>query len=120
MEAYYYAGRVYRDLQDVPQALDYFQRAAQASYGSTDYRLISKIYAQIGTLFSYQDIYDESLEMFKRAYPYSIMAKDSSGMVFALRDIAGSCRENNLISYSLHYYRKAYNLAWSKGPTNVS
>jgi len=111
MEAYYYAGRVYRDLQDVPQALDYFQRAAQASYGSTDYRLISKIYAQIGTLFSYQDIYDESLEMFKRAYPYSIMAKDSSGMVFALRDIAGSCRENNLISYSLHYYRKAYNLA---------
>jgi len=65
MEAYYYAGRVYRDLQDAPHALDYFQRAAQISSGSTDYRLISKIYAQIATLFDYQDIYDESLKMFK-------------------------------------------------------
>jgi hypothetical protein len=111
MEAYYYAGRVYSDLNDAPQALEYFQKAKQASYGSTDYRLISKIYAQIGTLFSYQDIYDESLEMFKRAYPYSVMARDSSGMVFALRDIAGACRDNNLISYSLYYYWKAYHLA---------
>ena len=29
-EAYYYAGRVYSDLGDAPQALDYFERAAEA------------------------------------------------------------------------------------------
>ena len=29
-EAYYYAGRVYRDLGDAPQALDYFEKAAEA------------------------------------------------------------------------------------------
>ncbi len=111
MEAYYYAGRVYSDLNDAPQALEYFQKAKQASHSNTDYRLISKIYAQIGDLFSYQDIYGEALGAFKKAYPYSVMAKDSSGMVFALRDIAGAYRDNNLIPYSLYYYRKAFHLA---------
>ena len=111
MEAYYYAGRVYCDLNDAPQALEYFQKAIQASHSNTDYRLISKIYAQIGDLFSYQDIYDEALGAFRKAYPYSVMAKDSSGMVFALRDIAGAYRDNKLIPYSLHYYQKAFNLA---------
>jgi cupin superfamily acireductone dioxygenase involved in methionine salvage len=111
MEAYYYAGRVYRDLQDAPQALDYFQRAAQISSGSIDYRLISKIYAQIATLFDYQDIYDESLKMFKKAYSYTIMANDSAGMVYALRDLAGSYRANTCIDSSLYCYQKAYSLA---------
>ena len=111
MEAYYYAGRVYSDLNDAPQALEYFQKAAKTSPSNTDYRLLSKIYAQIGDLFSYQDIYSEALEAFKKAYPYSVMAKDSSGMVFALRDVAGAYRDNKLIFYSLYYYRKAFNLA---------
>lgn len=111
MEAYYYAGRVYSDLNDAPQALEYFQKAIQASHSNTDYRLVSKIYAQIGDLFSYQDIYSEALEAFRKAYPYSVMAKDSSGMVLALRDIAGAYRDNKLIPYSLHYYHKAFQLA---------
>ena len=29
-EAYYYAGRVYRDLGDAPQALDYFEQSSDA------------------------------------------------------------------------------------------
>lgn len=29
-EAYYYAGRIYRDLGDAPQALDYFEKALDA------------------------------------------------------------------------------------------
>lgn len=111
MEAYYYAGRVYCDLNDAPQALDYFQKAIQASHSNTDYRLVSKIYAQIGILLRHQAIYGEALEAFKKAYPYSVMAKDSSGMVFALRDIAGAYRDNKLIPYSLHYYHKAFQLA---------
>ena len=111
MEAYYYAGRVYCDLNDAPQALEYFQKAIQASHSTTDYRLVSKIYAQIGILLRHQTIYGEALEAFRKAYPYSVMAKDSSGMVFALRDIAGAYRDNKLIPYSLHYYHKAFQLA---------
>ncbi len=46
MEAYYYAGRVYSDLNDAPQALAYFQKAVDASKGNTDYRVISRYTAR--------------------------------------------------------------------------
>lgn len=39
-EALYFAGRVYRDLGDAPQALEYFQRAISHSTEDTDYKLI--------------------------------------------------------------------------------
>ena len=51
-EAYYYAGRVYRDLGDAPQALEYFEKAAEALPEDGGYKLKSKIYSQMGTLFA--------------------------------------------------------------------
>ena len=39
--AYYYAGRTYYELHDAPQALDYFQKAAEVA--GEDYGLQSKI-----------------------------------------------------------------------------
>ena len=42
-EAYYYAGRVYRDLNDSPQALEYFQKAAETAEGGMDYNLKIRI-----------------------------------------------------------------------------
>lgn len=110
MEAYFYAGRLLRELGDAPQALSYYQKAIEASKGSTDYKLISLIYSQIGALLSYQGLLDESLESFRGAYSYTVMAKDSTGMGFALRDMARAYQDKNNISYSLYYYRKAYAL----------
>lgn len=110
-EAYYYAGRVYRDLEDAPQALDYFQKAIAASQGSTNYRLISRIYSQMGTLFSYQKMQQEALDMFQKSYQYDELAKDSLGMTFSLRDIARTYRKDNLIDSSLCYYKRSYELA---------
>ena len=89
-EAYYYAGRVYRDLEDAPQALDYFEKAIDALPINEGYQLKSKIYSQMGTLFLYQKTYDEALKMFKEAQKCDIALKDSANMVFNLRDIADS------------------------------
>ena len=57
-EAYYYAGRVYRDLGDAPQALDYFEQAADALPLQGQEVLAGKIYSQTGSLFFYQQMYD--------------------------------------------------------------
>ena len=67
-EAYYYAGRVYADLGDAPQALDYYQKAAELLEGSTDYRLQKVIYSQMGELFLYQGVYEEAMKTYKKAY----------------------------------------------------
>ncbi|WP_321331749.1 tetratricopeptide repeat protein [uncultured Bacteroides sp.] len=111
MEAYYFAGRVYRDLGDSPQALSYFQKAADASKENTDYRAVSRIYSQIGELCLYQDIYDDALAAYRNAYHYNVLAKDSAGLVFSLRDLGCNYTGLNNADSSLYYYKAAYALA---------
>lgn len=111
-ETYYYAGRIYRDLGDAPQALDYFNNTLDALPSSSDsYSLKSKVYSQIGTLFLYQDIYDEALKMFKEAFHYDLLLEDSVGMSYDLRDMATSYRCLNQIDSAIYYYGKANDLA---------
>lgn len=109
-EAYYYAGRVCRDLGDAPQALEYFEKAAETLPEDGGYRMKSKIYSQMGTLFLYQGLYDEALDIFKRVYKHDKELKDSVGMVYTLRDMAGAYRNINKEDSSIYYYQEAYNL----------
>lgn len=106
-EALYFAGRVYRDLGDAPQALEYFQRAISHSTEDTDYKLISNVYSQIGMIFLYQDIYDKAPEMFREAYRYSVLANDSIGIVYGLRDIGRSFSTLDQADSAIYYYLKA-------------
>ena len=71
-EALYYAGRVYSDLNDAPRALEYYQQAIDVMKHEKliDYNLSSRIYSQMGTLFVYQELYNEAPEMFRKAYWY--------------------------------------------------
>ena len=110
-EAYYYAGRVYRDLGDAPQALDYFQKADEALPEGEVNRLRSNIYSQMGTLFTYQEIHEEALKMFKKAYRCDEILKDSSSLVYDLRDMAYEHRCGGKRDSALIYYQKAYQLA---------
>lgn len=106
-EALYFAGRVYRDLGDAPQALEYFQRAISHSTEETDYKLLSNVYSQIGMIFLYQDIYDKAPEMFREAYRYSVLANDSIGIVYRLRDIGRSFSTLKQADSAIYYYLKA-------------
>lgn len=110
-EAYYFAGRVYRDLGDAPQALDYLQKAMETSEGSTEYRLISLMQSQTGMLFLYQDIYDKALDAFKKAHYYAEASKDSTSLVFTLRDIGRAFTGMNNVDSTLHYYKEAGRIA---------
>lgn len=110
-EAYYYAGRICRDLGDAPQALDYFQKAIEATEGSKDYCLLSRIYGQTGTLYMYQDIYDEALKAHKMTYHYATLANDSTAIIFNLRDIGDTFTGCNNTDSALYYYEKAYEQA---------
>ena len=48
-EVYYYAGRVYRDIGDAPQALDYLQKALDLMENdTTNLKLKSVVYSQMG------------------------------------------------------------------------
>jgi len=66
-EAYYYAGSVYRDLQDTPRALDYFHLAEEVAENNPecDSVILRNTYSQIHVLmYSVQD--------YKKAYEYAL------------------------------------------------
>lgn len=106
-EAYYYAGRVYRDLGDAPQALEYFEKAVETLPEDGGYKLKSKIYSQMGTLFAYQSMYAEALEMYKKGGEFDSILKDSVGMVFKSRDIGNMYRDLGKRDSTLAYFKEA-------------
>ena len=112
-EAWYYAGRVCRDLGDAPQALDYFQKAIDALPDAGEYELRSRIYSQMGTLFLYQDVYDEAIKANKESLKCSNYLNDTIGIIYSLRDIGEIFTAYNQADSTLHYYNLAHQLAVS-------
>lgn len=112
-EAYYYAARVYRDLGDAPQALDYLEKAMTCANIDMDADLKSNIYSQMRTLFLYQELYDEALKVSTESYKYDASREDNEGMVYDLRDMADAYRGSDRLDSALYYYQKSYDLACS-------
>ena len=110
-EAYYYAGRVYRDLGDAPQALDYFEKALDAMQENENLKVKSKVYAQMGTLFNYQNLYVEAIDMFKHSLQSNLILKDTVGMIYNFRDMASTYQNLRQQDSSLYCYKKSYQLS---------
>lgn len=106
-EACYYAGRVYRDLGDAPQALDYFERSLEAMRQQENLKVKSKVYAQKGTLFLYQDMYPEALQAFRGSFRCNQGLKDTVGMIFNCWDMANCYRNLEQPDSALWYFRQA-------------
>lgn len=115
-ETLYYAGRVYSDLKDAPRALEYYQKAIDIlkKENSQDWNLLSRLYSQVGTLFLYQELYNKAEPMFRKAYDYDLMLKDSIGLVYDLRDIGRTFAVNEGHQDSIiYYYNRAAEIALS-------
>lgn len=106
-EAYYYGGRVYSDLGDAPQALEYYQKAAEALEGSTDYRLLRVIYGQMGELFLFQEVYEEAMKAYRRSYLYNKLIKNERSMIIDLCDIGTTWMALGNVDSTLYYYETA-------------
>lgn len=112
-EALYYAGRTYSDLKDAPRALEYYQQAIDVMQREklTDYNLLSRIYSQMGTLFFYQELYDEVQGVLRKAYQCDLILKDSTNLVFDLRDIGRAFAVEEQQDSAEWYYNQAGEMA---------
>jgi tetratricopeptide (TPR) repeat protein len=107
-EAYYYAGRVYADLNDSPTALIYFHKAIDMHPADT---LREKIYSQMGYLYMYQSLYGNAEEMFRNTYQCSVANNDTLSMAYDLRDLANACMLNKKYQMSEKYLFSALRYA---------
>ena len=110
-EAYYYAGSTYRDLGDAPRALEYFQKALDAMPGNENLKVKSKVYAQMGNLYTKQKLYRQAIESFQQSYKCDIIRKDTLGMIYNLRDIGFALRGVDKPDSTIILLKKAHELA---------
>lgn len=111
MEAYYYRGKVYCDLNDALHALEYFQKAMDVSEGTERYDILFPLYENAGILLTYQHAYEEATPIFQKLSRYAILAKDSSRLYAPFRDMARVYSMTGKTDSALIYYQKAYQLA---------
>lgn len=93
--SYYYMGRTYFDMQDALQAQQAYLKALELgeSLNSTD--LLIKINNSLGTLYSYQDIYETALPLYKKTLSLLEGSNDSTRISLALRNTAVSLQKHN-------------------------
>ena len=125
---YLYTGRIFADLGDAPQALDYYQQALDAQPAeqmengewkieNEESRRLAKqrglLYSLIGTLFSYQVLYEEAIPHYIEANRWAELAKDTLDIIFNLRDIAEQYKFLHIKDSSLSYYKEGLEFAQS-------
>ena len=80
MLANYVWGCVYRDIHEVPLALEYYKKAteqADTTAADCDYGTLYRVYSQMGFLFSKQYLLYQELNAFDKAEKYAYLAKDT-------------------------------------------
>ena len=80
MLANYVLGCVYRDMHEVPLALEYYNKAteqANTTAADCDYGTLYRVYSQMGFLFSKQYLPYQLLDAFGKAEKYAYLAKDT-------------------------------------------
>ncbi|WP_294616534.1 lipopolysaccharide assembly protein LapB [uncultured Bacteroides sp.] len=110
-EIYYYAGMIYYTMGDSPQAQSYLRKALNAFKGSTNYRILYKIYHFLGMICHLNHAtHANSIPLFKQANHYAELSTDSTLIAYGLLFIARGYQGENTDSMS-YYYRKASDMA---------
>lgn len=115
--AYYYAGRVYSDLNEAPISLDYFQKSLDAmeNEGIDDQKLKSVIYSQMGYLYLFQYIYDEAERCFRASYEIGVEINDTASILWGLRDLGTTYQWQKKYKECQLHLNNAYNIAAETG-----
>lgn len=113
-ENLYYIGRYYYARNDAPQAVKYFKLAEQSTKdleGLNVSRLNSVISSQLGYLFYFQDLDKRALYEFRKSYKYAYAIKDTTKIIFCLKDIASVYSKYGKRQNALKICQQAYALS---------
>ena len=86
-KAWYYKGRINQDLGHPLKAQEYYLKALRDEEKIEDHALLGRIHNHTGMLYAYQKVYEKALPFQKKAVENFHLLSDSTGQVFALRDL---------------------------------
>ena len=109
-ESYYYLGGTYRDMNDIPKALKAYHRAVEVGEDTEQTLLQGMTYGQMGILFAYQELYDDSRSMMRKALRCYGELGDSVRYANTLATLARTYDGKNEKDSALYYYKEAYRI----------
>lgn len=113
MQAYYYCGRVFQDLNDVLQTQEYYLKGYEVGKDLNEPYLLGRLCANLGVLYTYQDLYAPALDFEKKAVEYFKEEIDSVSLSLTFRNVARIYVCENFLDSAICYYSKA--LAYTSG-----
>lgn len=107
MQAYYYYGIVLQDLNDAIQAQDYYLRAYKLGIELERYVFLGRICANLGTLYTYQDLYSQASYFQQKAAGYFEKNRDTVRLSLVFRDMARIHLNEHRLDSAVANYTKA-------------
>lgn len=111
MKAYYHAGAIWQELEDAPRAQQYYLKALETGEDSKEHAILGRIYANLGSIYIYQDLFDAALRFQEKAIEHFTILKDTTATGYALRNIGRIHTKMNQLDSALIYYSKALECA---------
>lgn len=112
----YQKGKANYDLNHMAEAAHYYLQALDLADKTTDNSLKGLICNELGTLYFFSDLDEQSLDMQKQAYRYYEMNADSLYYPVVLRDIARAFEYLGQLDSSLSYYQSGLTIASKVNP----
>lgn len=113
MQAYYYRGNVFYDLKDALQAQEYYLKAYEVGKNLNDPFLLGRLCANLGTLYTYQELYQPAMAFQKEAADCFMQGKDTVSLSVTFRNIARIHVCESQLDSAIAYYSKA--LSYTSG-----
>jgi len=107
VEAYFLLACVYRDLNDVSLALEYYQKAIEVRTNNPYHSLRSRAYNQMGTLFTNQGMHFEATDVYRKACFHALFECDSFEIAGRYMNLARNFAIHNKIDSTMKYYELA-------------
>lgn len=107
MQAYYYYGIVLQDLNDAIQAQDYYLKAYKLGVELEKYAFLGRICANLGMLYTYQELYSQASHFQQKAVGYFEKNRDTVRLSLAFRDIARIQVNEHRLDSAVTNYTKA-------------
>lgn len=114
-KSYYYLGRVYEGLGDDVAATEAYLHALDimGEKGISKLHLYANI--NLASCYYYQDLYERSMERYRKAYDIGVQLGDMPGLFFPLRAMGGIYAAQNQPDSALFYYQKSLAVAEEVG-----
>jgi tetratricopeptide (TPR) repeat protein len=107
MKAYYYNAVIYHDMGDSPQAQEYYLKALEAGKSSADHAMLGRIYANLGSMYNYQNLMEEAKVCQEKALEHFSTINDSVNTGMTWRNIGRIYSKSRALDSAIVYYSKA-------------